>query len=1457
MGRSAEAFALLTRLLLWTAGAVLTLVLLAGIVVETSFFKNWLRGVIVRQANERLNGTLAIGRLRGSLFSGIELDDVRVMLDNQPVISIDAITSRYTIRELVSGGVTIDDVTLVHPVVAAHREGDGWQLSRLIKKDASEADRRGPSKPINIRHINITKGNFTVDKKPGEQNVDIPDTYDGLEAALSFAYAPVHFTIGIDRMTFLASNPALEVRQVNGAIAVESDKVNFKALTVRTAETAVWTDGALEHYLTKPTFKLVVSLTPLSLPEVHRLVPAVKEMHVTPSVNVKLSGTLDGLATEFSARSSAGNVSGKGKIAVTGPDRIFQGEVAVHHLDLAPFLNDAGQKSDITVYAKVDVRGPAGFDTLRGTVAADAPHVETHGYVVEGIRANAKIDGRTINFDSSERAYRSNTTAAGSVQFASDTHPVTQFDLRGVVKDIGLAYLPKQARVPPAETKLTANYRVRIILPRSPGWHVDGDVTLGTSTVAGVTIADGSTASFVVEPNVVRYQADATVLNVDLTRIGDQFNITALQQPRYQSSLNGHVVAKVNGTAIDTMDMTASGRLHDSSMFGGTLPLVTFESSIANDELHVKASGQLENINPAVVANTPSLDGSITGNIDSVELTMRHLTSSTGGTDLNSVAAYVLADFGPSTVGRYGIDKGYVQADYHDAVADVQYVQVYGNDVVAQGNGTIAFNDTDQSGFWFHAEASHLGRVGTLMDAQNELTGIGTIDAVVSGNRKELVATGTATGNGLRYGDYGALAASTKFTAKLPDLDAQRASVTADTNATFVDIPGFQVNELAAKTEYANRNVTYDVTAKQPMRQLASKGLVVLHPDHNELHLAQFTLTSQGMAWQNIEGHEPAIQWGHGVVIVKDLAMTDAAMRQQQLLANGTFGMPGETLTVELKDVNLGVVDALLLRPQQLAGRVSGKAVVSGSTDAPAVAADFAIRDGRFRDIPWQSFTGKVNYSPASIVLDTKLQQTDAQWLTARGTLPMSFVRGKKTPEPLDFHVDSSTVDLGIIQGFTSAVTGVRGTMQARLDLTGTAEEPRVAGGITVTDGAFKAEETGVNYKAFNGRIDFLPDRVHITDLHVLDNDNDSLSLTGDLGVSGFSVSNVNLGFYADNFKVLGNEIGNLHVSSNLELTGTLARPKLQGDLGVSTGNIKLDPILARFNNAYSTTTIDTAKIETADKDPRANLLGQLELDVHLTIPDDLVVKADDLRIGDAPVGLGKVNITLGGDVNVAAAPGTPITLVGEVNTIRGFYDYQGRRFNILRGGKVQFEGDPVNQLDPALDIAGERMIQAVTVNVNVRGRLRQPEIELTSTPPQDQADILALIIFNQPMNQLGEGQQLSLAQRAGTLAAGAVTSQLTGSIANSLNLDQFEINLSPDNGSTAELTIGQQLGQNLYVKVQQGIGNSQTSFVLEYEFNKWLRLQTNVLEGSGAQQQLFQRVKSTGADLVISFAFK
>ena len=191
----------------------------------------------------------------------------------------------------------------------------------------------------------------------------------------------------------------------------------------------------------------------------------------------------------------------------------------------------------------------------------------------------------------------------------------------------------------------------------------------------------------------------------------------------------------------------------------------------------------------------------------------------------------------------------------------------------------------------------------------------------------------------------------------------------------------------------------------------------------------------------------------------------------------------------------------------------------------------------------------------------------------------------------------------------------------------------------------------------------------------------------------------------------------------------------------------------------------------------------------------------------------------------------------------------------MLRDGNVRFIG--LDEPNPTLDIRTRRLIQRVEARVNIRGTLREPSIELSSTPPLEQGDVLALIIFNQQLKQLGEGQQISVVQRAEQMATGAIAGSLAKSIGNSLNLNEFEITTSPDSASAAQLTVGQQVGPNLYVKVQQEIGDqSQTNLIVEYTLTEWLRLQTNVLEGSSTQQQLFQRMQGSGVDLLFFFSY-
>jgi translocation and assembly module TamB len=262
-----------------------------------------------------------------------------------------------------------------------------------------------------------------------------------------------------------------------------------------------------------------------------------------------------------------------------------------------------------------------------------------------------------------------------------------------------------------------------------------------------------------------------------------------------------------------------------------------------------------------------------------------------------------------------------------------------------------------------------------------------------------------------------------------------------------------------------------------------------------------------------------------------------------------------------------------------------------------------------------------------------------------------------------------------------------------------------------------------------------------------------------------------------------------------------------------------------------------------------------VQVDVNLTIPNDLVINASDLRAAESPIGLGALNLTLGGDLYIHQVPYDQVRLYGSVRTVRGTYNFQGRRFTILRDGTIRFDG--LDDFNPDLDIRTERIIQSVTANVNVRGSLKQPEIVLTSTPPLEQADILSLIVFNQPINQLGTGEQATLAQRAQGLATGALANGLANSIGQALNVDLFEISTAPDSGAAAELTIGQQVGQNLYVKLQQGIGDqSSTNFVLEYELTQWMRLQTNVLQNANVQQQLFRPVHGTGVDLLFFLSY-
>ena len=368
--------------------------------------------------------------------------------------------------------------------------------------------------------------------------------------------------------------------------------------------------------------------------------------------------------------------------------------------------------------------------------------------------------------------------------------------------------------------------------------------------------------------------------------------------------------------------------------------------------------------------------------------------------------------------------------------------------------------------------------------------------------------------------------------------------------------------------------------------------------------------------------------------------------------------------------------------------------------------------------------------------------------------------------------------------------------------------------------------------------------------------------------------------------------VGVVGVATNLKITGELRRPKIEGDAKLESARLEVDKILALFYDPYAVSAMpdiaapDTgvdanagaeaatrqalAKAETsaaaagaAAAPPRAPIsaFAPLELKVHLRIPENLVLRGKSLRPG-GPTGtaLGDVNITVGGDIDITKDPDAPLILLGSVDTVRGTYQFQGRRFDLARGGTVKFTGEP--QINPLLDVTATRQIPntGVEARVHITGSVLAPELELTSNPPLDESDILSLIVFNRPVNELGAGERSSLAATAGGIATGFLAAPLGESIGRALDLDLFEITTSTDDGALgAGVTVGQQIGERAFLKLHQQFGeHTNTEFMLDYQLADFLRLEaTGAPEATGSANRLGQRrIEKAGIDLIFFFSY-
>ncbi len=1514
---------------------IVGIIALALIVSQTPWFRDWLRRFVVREAKQYLNGELSIGSLGGDLFYGIQLGDVAIDVNGEHIVTLKKLEIKYSIAELLSQGMTVRQIRLEQPFVLLRHDANGWNIANLIKRQEQEADREGPGRPISVPDIEIADGRAIIEDKAPADAYKLPGLVHALNVKAGFEYAPVHYSLTLERLSFDGKAPELTVTQLGGRIGTRDDNLNVEKLFLQTAQSSVTIDGVIQNYLGNPALQVTVSSPGISLPEFAGVLPALRGYNLHPALNLKARGPQDALALTIDQKSEAGAAQGTVTLDVKAPDFAVRGDVDVQNLNLAPVLKDPAQKSDITGRATVDVRmasAPANapaLDRTRGRFSVTAPRIVAAGYRATDVVMKGAVAGRRISIDGRAAAYGGTATAKGVVVPPAKAGAPLEFDVAGSASHVDLASLPASVSAPRVKTDVNASaYHVKGSVAKNRT-AVEGNVTLDQSTVADGTIVKGTSAEFdiVAGPKTrgaqsidATYAARGGVRNVNLYRVGQTFNVAALAKPEYDSRINADFDVKGSGTEIASMTVDGTTTIIDSSVMGGTVPRLAIEAHLANGGVHGRANGELRGFDPARVSGNDKYKGTVNATVDAAF----GLKNVSGPVTPDALTADGHVTLSQTDVAGVKIDSADVQGRYVDRRGEIRQATIKGPDIEVQASGPIALDETGATNLKYHVAATDLAPVGKMFD--QAIGGSATVDGTLTGNAFSLQTSGTLDGSNLSYQANKALDLNSTYTVTIPNLDAAHARVHAETTGTFVQAGGLQIRELKATTTYADQKLEFQTHVAEAReggaaeaaagqsssgsRELDATGTVILHPDHQEIHLPSLALRTQGIEWKTAPGSAAAIQYGSDRIELQDVRLVSGT---QALDVSGAFSLGDNTapgaIDVRAQNLDLSQLEKLLLQNRGLTGTLNANAKISGNAKAPAVDGHVEVANGGFQGFKYEALTANATYGDDRIVLDSALRQSPGVELTAKGTIPMSALRPNppgvtghieaRAGDELDLRIQSTQIQLGIVQGFTNQVSDVTGTVQADVRVTGSGQDPHLNGFVDVQGGGFKVVEAGTSFTGLTTRIELQPDRIRVPRFQILDQHGKTLTIAGELAVHQRQAGAVNVAIDSDDFKIIDNDLGNVHLQSHLKLTGEVRRPKLEGDVRLDAARLEIDRILLVFASPYSEqalpdvvsaqdTAITTDKgADAATRDafakgrelsaetagqlnatapetpaPSSGMMSALALDVHFVAPDNLVIRGSDLRPGGPTAAqIGNVNVTVGADLEVHKNAGGPIVLRGTAQTVRGFYEFQGRRFELARNGTVQFQGLP--EINPTLDLTAQRLIPNTGVNVTIRvtGTMRAPELALSSDPPLDEADILSLIIFNRSVNDLGTGERASLAETAAGVASGFIASPLSRSIGRALDVDLFEITTSdPQTGETAGgVTLGKQVSDKAFVRFRQQFGQrSFTEFMFEYQLARFLRMQGTVApETSSAANRLTQRrVERAGLDLIFFFSY-